>query len=92
MRSVGRCEVPVRMVTVKAVPSTFLARHRDAAAMEAGQLLYQGESNTGAFMGAGSTVFDAVETLEHPRQVGLGNTDAGVADTRARCDRCALAM
>ena len=62
--------------------------------MKTSQLLYQGESNTSAFMRAGSTVFDTVETLEHPRQVGLGNTDAGVADTEldaigvpSQCDR-----
>ena len=50
--------------------------------METGQLLHERESNTSAFMSAGSAVFDPMETLEHPGKVGLGNTDAGVTDTQ----------
>ena len=66
-------------MTVKVVPRPSSLVHGDAAAMETGQLLHERESNARAFMGAGSTVFDTMETLKHPGKVGLGNADAGVS-------------
>ena len=50
--------------------------------MNPGQLLHQGQANARAFVGTGATVLDAVEPLEHARQVGLGDADAGIGDAK----------
>ena len=50
--------------------------------MQAGQLLHERQSDAGAFVGPGASVLDAVEPLEHARQVGLGNADAGIGDAQ----------
>ena len=60
--------------------------------METGQLLHERQADAGAFVGAGPTVLDAVEPLEHPRQIGLGNADAGVGDTQLDAIGVALAV
>ena len=82
MRSGGRCDVPVRIVTVNVVPRPSWLATVDAAAMQASQLLHERETDARAFVRAGASVLDAVEPLEHPRQVGLGNADAGIGDAQ----------
>ena len=82
MRSVGRCDVPVANRHGEGRAAAFLARDRDAAAMEPRQLLHERQADARAFVRPGSTVLDAVEPLEHARQVGLGNADAGIGDAQ----------
>ena len=50
--------------------------------MQTGQLLHERQADARAFVGAGPTVLDAVEALEHAGQIGLGNADAGVGDAQ----------
>src|SRR5262245_30615672 len=57
-----------------------LAAHRDRAAMQLDQIRHQGETDARALVRAGARAFDAVETLEHPRLLVLGDTDARIAD------------
>ncbi len=75
-----RCPRPDRHGERRA--AAFLARDRDAAAMQAGQLLHQRQADAGAFVGPRATVLDAVEPLEHARQIGLGDADAGIGDAQ----------
>ena len=60
--------------------------------MKAGELLHEGQSDARAFVGAGASVLDAVEALEHARQVGFGNTDAGIGDAQLDAVADAIAV
>ena len=62
--------------------AAFLAGDRHAAAMKAREFLHEGQSDARAFVRAGASMLDAVEALEHARQVGFGNTDAGIGDAQ----------
>ena len=50
--------------------------------MQAGQLLHEGQADAGAFVRTGSRVPDAVEALEHARQIGLRNADARIGNAQ----------
>ena len=92
MRSGGRCAVPVRIVTVNVVPRPSWLVDRDAAAMKPRQLLHQRQTDARAFVRTGATVLDAVEPLEHARQVRLGNADAGIGDAQLDAIADAIAI
>ena len=80
MRSAGRCARPVGIWTVNTDPSSTRARHRNRAAMEPDQLVRQRQADARAFVRARPGALDAVESLEHARQLRLGNADAGIAN------------
>ena len=92
IRSGGRWDVPVRMVTVNVVPRPSWLVDRDAAAMQAGQLLDERQADARAFVGTGPAVLDAVEPLEHARQVGLRECRRRYRRREARRDRRAIAV
>ena len=79
--------VPAGMVTVNVVPRPSVLCDGDAAAVQPYQLLHEREADAGAFVRPRARVLHAVEPLEHARQVGCGNADAGVAHATARPGR-----
>ena len=60
--------------------AALLARDRDGAAVKPHQLLHQRQPDARALVRARPRVLHAMEALEHPRQIRLGDPDAGVAD------------
>ena len=46
--------------------------------MQPGQLLYERETDSGAFVRSRPRVFDSMESFEHAAKVCLGDADAGV--------------
>ena len=48
--------------------------------MQLNQLMNESESNATALMGTAAAVFDAVKTLEEPRQFEFWNADASVGN------------
>jgi hypothetical protein len=61
------------MVTVNAL-------HDNLAAVLTDQLLDQCQPDASPFVGAAVLAFNAVKPLENARQLGLRNSDAGIAD------------
>ena len=54
----------------------------DAAAVDLNEMLGDGETKAGAAGFARARGIDAIEALENPRLVGLGNADTGVGDRK----------
>ncbi len=50
--------------------------------MKPREFLHQRQADARAFVRTGARVLDAVEPLEHARQVRFGNTDAGIRDSQ----------
>ena len=76
----GRCEVPVRIVTVNFVP-----RPSSLSTVTPPPWRRASSCTSASPMPVPSCVrarlcFDAVETLEHARKLGLGNADARIGD------------
>src|SRR5262245_46182201 len=62
--------------------AAFLAGNRHAASVQLVKLLYQGKADAGALMSARARMSDTVKPLEHPAQIRLGNSDAGIRDAQ----------
>ncbi len=69
----------------------FAALHAHVAAVQPGELVHQGQPDAGAFVRARLRMLHPVEALEHPRQVGRGDADAGVGDLQLGVRRRASA-
>ena len=68
----------------KGAAASGLARHLDAAAVHARELLHEGKADAGAFVSARARALHTIETLEEPRQLAGGDADAGVVDAQFR--------
>ena len=64
-------------------PLLQAAVNLDLASLQFDQVAHQCQSDAGAFMRARLRTFDAMESLEHQRQLIAGDADAGVADGQA---------
>ncbi len=80
IRSAGKCCLPFGRRTVNVVPIALAALEPDVAAMELDQLAHEREADAGTFVRPRAHVAYALEALEQLRQIGLGDTDARVAD------------
>ena len=67
-----------------AAPRPDLAFRPNGPAVQLDEFLNQREANSGAFEGSTLLAFDAMKALEQARQLGLWNSNAGVADSQLR--------
>ena len=80
MRSAGRCAVPAGIVIGERRALARLALHAHVAAVQTGELVHERQADPGAFVRARLRMLHPVEALEHPRQIGRRDADAGVGD------------
>ena len=72
--------VPFGELDAKRRPATCGALDDDPPAVQLDELADQGQTDSGALVGAPFPALDAVEALEDARQLGLRDPDAGVLD------------
>src|SRR5262245_44579675 len=62
--------------------TSFLTGDGDGAAMQTHQFLHKSQTDARPLVGARANVLDAVEALEHARQIRVGDAHAGIADAQ----------
>ena len=70
--------MPVGIITVKVVPLAENALRPHRAAMQLDEFLHERESDSGPLHRAALLALDAMEALEKPRKLGLGDAHPGV--------------